>query len=61
MTHSGHFIYRHMVKDQSDSERKPTAANTWPTLQLQQGFFDMHHPKDRITHTLAFVTPIMEH
>ena len=21
----------------------------------------MHHPKDRITHTMAFVTPVVEH
>ena len=21
----------------------------------------MHHPTDRITHTMAFVTPVMEH
>ena len=35
MTHSTHFIYGyitlHMVKDHSDSERKPAAA-TWATL-----------------------------
>ena len=37
---------RYMVKDHSDS---------------QQGFFYMHHPIDRITHTTAFVTPVMEH
>ena len=27
----------------------------------QQGFFYMHHPTDRITHTTAFVTPNGEH
>ena len=37
---------RHMVKDHSNSEK---------------GFFYMHHPTDRITHTTAFVTPVMEH
>ena len=25
------------------------------------GFFYMHHPTDRITHTTAFVTPVVEH
>ena len=35
-----------MVKDHSDSER---------------GNFYMHHPTDRITHTMAFVTPVVEH
>ena len=24
-------------------------------------FFYMHHPTDRITHTTAFVTPVVEH
>ena len=52
---------RHMVKDHSDSERKPAAA-TWATLfDEQQGFFYMHHPTDRIAHTTAFVTPVVEH
>ena len=37
---------RHMVKDHSDSEK---------------GFFYMHHPIDRMTHTTAFVTPVVEH
>ena len=34
-----------MVKDQSDSERKPAAA-TWATLSDY-----MHHPIDGIVHT----------
>ena len=55
------YSVRHMVKDHSDSERK-TAGSTWATLSdWQQGFFYMHHPTDRITHTTAFVTHIMEH
>ena len=61
-THSTHFFLRlydvgHMVKDHSDSER----GN--PLLpHRQQGFFYMHHPTDRITHTTtAFVTPVVEH
>ena len=44
---------RHMVKYHSDSER----GNPLPP----QGFFYMHHPTDRITHTTAFVTPVVEH
>ena len=43
-----------MVKDHSDSEK----GNL---LLPQQGFFYMHHPTDRITHTTAFVTPVVEH
>ena len=49
-----------MVKDHSDSERKPASA-TWSTLSdQQQGFFYIHHPS-RIAHTTAFVTPVVEH
>ena len=48
-----------MVKDHSDSERKP-AATTWATLsEQQQGLFYMHYPTDRIAHTTAFVTPVI--
>ena len=42
---------RHMVKDHSDSEKG----------NPQLGFFYMHHPTDRIAHTTAFVTPVVEH
>ena len=50
-----------MVKYHSDSERK-TAAATWATpSDYKQGFFYMHHPTDRVTHTTAFVTPVVEH
>ena len=45
---------RHMVKDHSDSERE--------NLLLPHGLlFYMHHPTDRITHTTAFVTPVVDH
>ena len=27
----------------------------------QQGFLYMHHPTDRITHTIIFVLPVAEH
>ena len=50
----------HIVKDHSDSERKPTAA-TWATLSdQQQGLFYMHNPIDRIAHATVFVTPVVE-
>ena len=50
-----------MVKDHSDSEK----ANPLPPHRLllsinSKGFFYMHHPTDRITHTV-FVTPVVEH
>ena len=32
------------------------------TTQIaREGSFYMHHPTDRITHTTAFVTPVVEH
>ena len=51
-----------MVKDHSDSER----GNPLPPHGLlfpinTKGFFYMHHPTDRIAHTTAFVTPVVEH
>ena len=53
---------KHMVKDHSDSER----ANPLPPHRLlfpisSKGSFYMHHPTDRIAHTTAFVTPVVEH
>ena len=59
-THSTHFILRlygvrHMVKDHTDSDRgNPIEDNS-------KGSFYMHHPTDRITHTTAFVTPVVPH
>ena len=44
---------RHMVKDHSGSEKG--------NLLSPHRFFYMHHPTDRITHTTAFVTPVVEH
>ena len=63
MTHSTHFIYgvRHMIKDYSDSEK----GNPLPPHRLllsinSKGSFICTIP-DRIAHTTAFVTPVMEH
>ena len=66
-THSTHFIYgymasRHMVTDHSFSER----GNPLPPYGLlfpisSKGFFYMHNPTDRITHTTAFVIPVVDH
>ena len=47
-----------MVKDHSDSEKGnplPPHGLLFPSL------FYMHHPTDRIAHTTAFVTPVVEH
>ena len=45
---------RHMLKDHSDSERLFFPINS-------KGSFICTTPKDRIAHTTAFVTPVMEH
>ena len=53
---------RHMVKDHSDSERGsqlPPHGLLFPISS--KGSFYMHHPTDRISHTTAFVTPVVEH
>ena len=48
---------RHMVKDHADSER----GNPLPPHRVQEELFYMHHHTDRIIHTTAFVTPVVEH
>ena len=50
-----------MVKDHSDSERGNPLPPHGLLFDWQQGLFYMHHPTDRITHTTAFVTPVVEH
>ena len=53
---------RHMVKDHSDSERgNPLPPHRLLLLISSKGYFLMHHPTDRITHSTAFVTPVVEH
>ena len=51
-----------MVKDHSDSERGyplPPHGLLFPISS--KGSFYMHHPTDRIPHTMTFVKPIVEH
>ena len=50
-----------MVKDHSDSEKGNPLPPHRLLIDYQQGFFYMHHSTDRITHTTAFVTPVVEH
>ena len=53
---------RYMVKDHSDSERgNPLSPHGLFFPISSKGSFYMHHPTDRMTHTTAFVTPVMEH
>ena len=50
-----------MVKDHSDSE-KETLYICYSFLLAARGHlnFYMHHPTERIIHTMAFVTPVVE-
>ena len=53
---------RHMVKDHSDSEK----GSPLPPPRLlfpinSKGSIYMHHPTDRIAHTTAFVSPVVDH
>ena len=65
-THSTHFIYsymasRHMVKDHSDSEKGNPLLPPRLLLSINsKGSFICTIP-DRIAHTTAFVTPVVEH
>ena len=58
MTHSTHFIYGYMA---SDSERGNLLPPHGLLLSINSKGSFMHHPTDRITHTTAFVTPVVEH
>ena len=65
MMHSTHFIYgymfQHMVKDHSDSERGNLLLPQRLLFPISsKGSFICIIP-DRITHTMAFVTPVVEH
>ena len=60
-TDSTHFIYGYMASDIWLRTILIVRKETRCRHSYQQGFFYMHHPTDRITHTTAFVTPVMEH
>ena len=50
-----------MVKDHSDNERGNPLPPHGLLFPINSMFFYMHHPTDRIAHTTAFVTPVMDH
>ena len=59
--HSTHFIYGYIVKDHSDNERGsllPPHGLLFPISS--KGSFICTIP-DRISHTMDFVTPVVEH
>ena len=51
-----------MVKEHSDSERgNPLPPHGLLFLISSKGSFYLHHPTDRIAHTTAFITSVVEH
>ena len=52
---------RHIVKDHSDGERGNLLLPHGLIFPISSKGFYMHHPIDRIKHTTAFVTPVVEH
>ena len=53
---------RHMVKDHSDSEKgNPLPPHTILFRLTARVLLYIYHPTDKIAHTTAFVTPVMEH
>ena len=52
---------RHMVKDHSNSKRGNLLPPHSLLFLISSNFFYMHHPTERIAHTMAFVTPVVEH
>ena len=64
-THSTHFIYGYMMSDiwlrTILIVRKETRCHHISYSYRLTARVLMHHPTDRITHTTAFVTPVVEH
>ena len=56
--HSTHFIYGYMASDSKRENLMPLHGLLF--LISSKGSF-VYHPTDRITHTKAFVTPVVEH
>ena len=65
-TYSTHFIYGYMTTDiwyrtTQIAREKTRCRHMGYSFRLAARFFYMHHPTDRITHTTAFVTPVVEY
>ena len=50
-----------MVKDYSDSEREIPSCHMGYTFRLAASVILYAHTTDKIAHTTAFVTAVMEH
>ena len=51
----------HMVNDRSDSEKGYPLPPHGLLFRISIELFYMHHPSDRIAHTTACVTQVVEH
>ena len=51
----------YIVKNNLDSERENPLPTLQNLLRLAAMVLYMHHPSDMIVHTMAFVTPAVEH
>ena len=61
MTCSTHFICGCIALVKNHSVKLKDKTQHGLIFGQQQGIFYMHHPTDRIAHTTAFVTPVVEH
>ena len=59
-THSTHFYFTVIVKDHSDSEKGIPLLPHRLLFPINKGSFIITIP-DRIAHTTAFITPVVEH
>ena len=64
-THSTHFIYGYTsdiwLRTILIVRKETRCHHIGYSYRLTARFFYMHHPTDRITHTTAFVTAVVEH
>ena len=55
-------LYGLICERTAQRKRKTAAVTSWVTISsYQQDFFYMNHPTDRIEHTTAFVTPVVNY
>ena len=60
ITHSTHFIYAYMVSDIQIAREETCCCLMGYSFRLAARVL-LYTPTDRIVHTTAFVTPVMEH
>ena len=66
MTHSTHFIYAYMasaiwLRTILIVRKETRCRHIGYSYRLTASFFFMYHPTDRIAHTTAFITTVVDH